>query len=170
MQAVMIVGGEGELEEVKEGQKVRGAGWKVVDADAGEGHRGGWGGDAQEGEGTVHKLAPGTMYALTGHERHFLRATRGDLQCVCVFTPPIAGSEDHNAEGVYPVVDDAGVAKFSIAPEDVVKLFVPPESLRKGNTHGKTKLRGSGAASKSATAVVTDAETATEAVGRVPRA
>ena len=42
----------------------------------------------QEGEGVVHKLGPGTVYALNGQERHFLRATKGDIHCVwCVSFP-----------------------------------------------------------------------------------
>jgi hypothetical protein len=105
----------------------------------------------------VHILAPGTMYALTGHERHFLRAKNGhgDLQCICVFNPPIAGSEDHNAEGVYPVVDDHGASKFSISPDDIPRLFLPPESLRKGTAD---PVPAAAAATTPAQQVVTDIE------------
>ena len=34
---------------------------------------------AQEGEGVIYPLKPGTLYGLEAHERHFLRATKGDL-------------------------------------------------------------------------------------------
>ena len=53
----MIVQGEGEIELVNEDQK--------------------------EGEGVVHKLKAGTMYALNGQERHFLRASAdGDMHAI----------------------------------------------------------------------------------------
>ncbi len=60
------------------------------------------------GEGTLtdleanetHRIAPGVMYALDGHERHILRATE-TLRTICVFNPPVTGREVHNAEGAY---------------------------------------------------------------------
>lgn len=55
--------------------------------------------------GVTHKITDGTMYALSGHEKHYLRA-KTDLRMICVFNPPLTGREDHDAEGVYPLLDD----------------------------------------------------------------
>ena len=62
-----------------------------------------------EGEGELEDLetgkrypiAPGTMYALSGHERHVLRA-KSRLRMVCAFNPPVTGSEVHGEDGAYP--------------------------------------------------------------------
>ncbi len=53
--------------------------------------------------GVQHRLEPGTMYLLDGHERHTLRA-RTDLRAVCVFNPPCTGREVHDERGVYPLL------------------------------------------------------------------
>lgn len=52
--------------------------------------------------GEVFALRPGTLYALDGHEKHYLRA-HTDLRCVCVFNPPLTGSEVHDENGTYPL-------------------------------------------------------------------
>ena len=52
--------------------------------------------------GTVHPITPGMMYALSGNERHHLRAFDEDMRMVCVFNPALSGEEVHNEEGVYP--------------------------------------------------------------------
>ncbi len=54
--------------------------------------------------GVVHDLAPGTLYVLDGHERHCVRAVT-DLRVVCVFTPAVIGTEVHDANGAYPLLD-----------------------------------------------------------------
>lgn len=54
--------------------------------------------------GEVHPLSDGTMYALNGHERHYLRA-RSDMRMVCVFNPALTGNEVHDREGAYPLVE-----------------------------------------------------------------
>ncbi|MGH0029646.1 MAG: ectoine synthase [Myxococcota bacterium] len=62
-----------------------------------------------EGEGEIQLLPdgptwairPGTLYALDGHERHVLRA-KSRLRMVCVFNPPVTGTEVHGADGAYP--------------------------------------------------------------------
>lgn len=54
--------------------------------------------------GQVHQIRDGTMYALNGHERHYLRARR-DMRMICVFTPPLTGAEDHDEEGTYPLLE-----------------------------------------------------------------
>ena len=55
--------------------------------------------------GPVIEIHPGTMYALDGHEKHYLRA-KTDLRMMCVFTPPLTGQEVHDEEGVYPLMED----------------------------------------------------------------
>ncbi|MCP9959444.1 MULTISPECIES: ectoine synthase [Streptomyces] len=55
--------------------------------------------------GEVHRIRPGTMYLLDGHERHTLRAET-DFRCVCVFNPPVTGREDHDENGVYPLLTE----------------------------------------------------------------
>lgn len=51
--------------------------------------------------GEIIPITDGTMYALNGNEAHLLRAEK-DLRLVCVFNPPLVGTEDHNPDGVYP--------------------------------------------------------------------
>jgi len=55
--------------------------------------------------GKIHPISDGTMYALNGHEKHYLRA-KTDLRMICVFTPALTGLEDHDADGVYPLIED----------------------------------------------------------------
>ena len=52
-------------------------------------------------DGPVHRIEPGVLYALDGHERHALRA-ESELRLVCVFNPPVTGAEVHGADGAYP--------------------------------------------------------------------
>lgn len=55
--------------------------------------------------GEVFPIRPGTIYVLDNHEPHLLRATRGDLRFVCVFTPALTGREVHDADGSYGLPD-----------------------------------------------------------------
>ncbi|RJP93830.1 MAG: ectoine synthase [Desulfobacteraceae bacterium] len=55
--------------------------------------------------GEIFKIRNGTMYALNGHEKHYLRAF-SDMRMVCVFNPPLTGKEVHDEDGVYPPADD----------------------------------------------------------------
>ncbi len=55
--------------------------------------------------GVVHPISDGTMYALNGHERHYLRAEE-DMRMICVFNPALTGTEVHDREGVYPLIED----------------------------------------------------------------
>ena len=55
--------------------------------------------------GTVHRLAPGTMYALDRHDRHRIDARTG-IRIVCVFAPALVGPETHDEEGSYPILED----------------------------------------------------------------
>ena len=52
--------------------------------------------------GEVHPLTPGTVYVLDRHEPHILRAIKGDMRIICVFTPALTGQEKHDATGSYP--------------------------------------------------------------------
>lgn len=52
--------------------------------------------------GVIHPISDGTMYALNGHERHYLRAEE-DMRMICVFNPALTGAEVHDREGVYPL-------------------------------------------------------------------
>lgn len=56
------------------------------------------------GTGEIFKIKDGTMYALNGHEKHYLRAF-SDMRMVCVFNPPLTGKEVHNEDGVYPLIE-----------------------------------------------------------------
>lgn len=55
--------------------------------------------------GKVYPIKNGTMYCLNGHEKHQLRA-KTDLRMICVFNPPCTGREVHDAEGVYPLIEE----------------------------------------------------------------
>jgi L-ectoine synthase len=67
-----------------------------------------------EGEGelydkdndTTYQLAPGSIYVLSGNERHQLRP-RTRMTTVCVFNPPVTGREVHDENGVYPLITPA---------------------------------------------------------------
>jgi L-ectoine synthase len=55
--------------------------------------------------GEKHMIRPGTMYLLDGHEKHTLRPVT-DFRAMCVFNPPITGREDHDENGVYPLLTE----------------------------------------------------------------
>ena len=55
--------------------------------------------------GEVHRLRPGTMYALDKHDRHRIDAGT-DMRIVCVFSPALVGPETHDADGSYPLLED----------------------------------------------------------------
>ncbi|GAB38832.1 MULTISPECIES: ectoine synthase [Gordonia] len=64
-----------------------------------------------EGEGTLldretgqtYPLAAGSMYLLNGHERHTVTAET-QMRMLCVFNPPVVGTEVHDENGIYPLV------------------------------------------------------------------
>lgn len=56
--------------------------------------------------GSVQKISNGTMYCLNNHERHHLRA-HSDMRLICVFTPALVGIEDHDEDGVYPLLEES---------------------------------------------------------------
>ncbi|MEX2130939.1 MAG: ectoine synthase [Pseudohongiellaceae bacterium] len=51
-------------------------------------------------DGKKYPVKPGTLYNLNKHDKHVLRAFR-ELKLVCVFNPPLHGTETHNAQGAY---------------------------------------------------------------------
>lgn len=51
----------------------------------------------------TYQLAPGSIYVLSGNEKHQLRP-KTDLHTVCVFNPPVTGREVHDENGVYPLI------------------------------------------------------------------
>ncbi len=68
-----------------------------------------------EGEGTLEvratgetfEIVPGTVYALDQHDAHILRA-RTQMRMVCVFNPPVTGTEVHDEHGGYPAAGADG--------------------------------------------------------------
>jgi L-ectoine synthase len=56
--------------------------------------------------GEVFALKPGSLYTLDRHEAHILRATKGALRFVCIFTPALTGREVHDADGSYGLPED----------------------------------------------------------------
>lgn len=56
--------------------------------------------------GEVMPIQAGTVYALDLHDEHILKAET-EMRMVCVFNPPLAGPETHDANGVYPLIEDA---------------------------------------------------------------
>ncbi|WJF91651.1 ectoine synthase [Paraburkholderia bonniea] len=59
--------------------------------------------------GKTYPLRPGSIYVLDKHDRHILRALKGDLRLVCVFNPPLAGDETHEDDGSYAPIGGVGV-------------------------------------------------------------
>lgn len=57
--------------------------------------------------GEVFPIAAGTAYALDQHDEHILRADT-ELRMVCVFNPPVVGTEVHDATGAYPMAAVGG--------------------------------------------------------------
>jgi L-ectoine synthase len=55
--------------------------------------------------GARHRIVPGTLYALNQHDRHVVRVSQ-TLRLVCVFNPPLAGAETHDASGAFPPAEE----------------------------------------------------------------
>lgn len=54
--------------------------------------------------GETYPIVPGTLYALDGHEKHYLRAEE-ELRLMCVFNPALTGREVNDEHGTYPLLD-----------------------------------------------------------------
>lgn len=48
--------------------------------------------------GTVHKIIPGTLYAMNDHDRHVIRA-KTQMRVICTFYPALTGEEQHDGDG-----------------------------------------------------------------------
>lgn len=55
--------------------------------------------------GITHDIYDGVMYALNNHDKHYLYGGNVDMRLICVFNPPIKGTENHDENGVYPLED-----------------------------------------------------------------
>lgn len=62
------------------------------------------------GTGEVHRIEPGTLYALNDNDQHTLHAET-DLRVICVFNPPLVGPETHDEKGAYPLLTLEKVAR-----------------------------------------------------------
>jgi len=51
--------------------------------------------------GRIFPLRPETTHVLDQHDRHIVRALKGDLRLVSVFNPVLVGGETHNADGSF---------------------------------------------------------------------
>lgn len=57
--------------------------------------------------GETHALEKDTIYALNNNDKHVLRANQGThMRMVCVFNPPVSGTEVHDETGAYPLPDE----------------------------------------------------------------
>jgi len=72
--------------------------------------------------GEKHQILPGTLYALDQHDRHVLRVIK-EVRMMCVFNPPVTGREIHDADGSYPLLEDA-----EPAPEPAPEPATEPAS------------------------------------------
>lgn len=64
-------------------------------------------GQVVDSDGFTHRIEPGTMYALDGHDAHVLIASpEEDLRLVCVFSPALKGDERHS-------LDSAGYSYYA---------------------------------------------------------
>lgn len=79
--------------------------------------------------GEVYPLTPGTLYALTGHENHYLRA-RTNLRLICVFNPPLVGNEVHREDGSYPLFEGGRLDED--LPTEAPRHTPPPKPPRQG--------------------------------------
>ncbi len=56
--------------------------------------------------GQTHQLSVGSIYALSEHDHHLLKANKGThMRMVCVFNPPVTGEEVHDESGAYALCD-----------------------------------------------------------------
>lgn len=56
-------------------------------------------GEIEDMAGAVHRITPGTLYALDEYDRHYLRADPDtDLILVSVFNPALVGTERHSLD------------------------------------------------------------------------
>ncbi|PVA97611.1 hypothetical protein E3G57_003551 [Mycobacteroides abscessus] len=56
-------------------------------------------------ENKEHIIEPGTLHILDDADNHTIKPIV-DSTFLCIFTPPLTGREDHDADGVYPLLTD----------------------------------------------------------------
>lgn len=56
--------------------------------------------------GITYEIYDGVMYALNEHDEHNLYGGTEDMRLICVFNPAIVGTENHDENGVYPLIED----------------------------------------------------------------
>lgn len=66
-------------------------------------------------DGPTYEIRAGVMYALDGHEKHYLRA-KTDLHMICVFNPALTGKEVHDENGTYPLLGEQSSGQREPAP------------------------------------------------------
>lgn len=63
--------------------------------------------------GVDYPLEAGSMYLLNGHEKHQV-IVEEEMSMLCVFNPPVVGEENHDENGIYPLLelqDDGSVVR-----------------------------------------------------------
>ena len=53
----------------------------------------------------IHDIKDGVMYALNNNDDHILYGGTEDMRMICVFNPPLKGTEHHDENGVYALED-----------------------------------------------------------------
>lgn len=66
-------------------------------------------------DGKRYALGPGVVYALDQNDPHWLRGGSQPLRVICVFNPPLTGTEVHDENGVYPLAQDPVPEKETIS-------------------------------------------------------
>lgn len=56
--------------------------------------------------GEVFDIVPGAMYLLDNHDEHYLHGGTEDCVVACVFNPPIVGTEVHQSDGSYALLNN----------------------------------------------------------------
>ena len=55
--------------------------------------------------GEKHQIKPGILYALNDNDKHILRGGNEQMVLICVFNPPVTGTEVHREDGSYELRD-----------------------------------------------------------------
>src|SRR5699024_1893600 len=91
-----------------------------------------------------YPLAAGSMYLLDGNEKHQV-IVEEEMQMLCVFNPPVVGDENHDENGIYPLLrlqeDGSAVREKSgsrVGPR--ADPVTPPAAPR--GVGGRRRLRG----------------------------
>ncbi|MEN8136250.1 MAG: ectoine synthase [Thermodesulfobacteriota bacterium] len=85
------------------------------------------------GKETVIPVTTGTMYALNKHEKHYLVA-KTNMRIICVFNPPLTGTEVHREDGSYQSVEShTPVALAKPAPAPLKFAFLNLQEHPRGN-------------------------------------